>query len=84
MVIGMNNIQNYVEAVLQPKLQGDGGWIEFVSLSGNELTVIFCGECSKCLILERCVAWIEEQIKKDLNKSVKVIAIRKKPYFQDV
>ena len=84
MVIGMNNIQNYVEAVLQPKLQGDGGCIEFVSLSGNELTVIFRGECSKCLILERCVAWIEEQIKKDLNKSVKVIAIRKKPYFQDV
>ncbi|MGYP000581528872 len=84
MVIGMNNIQNYVEAVLQPKLQGDGGWIEFVSLSGNELIVIFRGECSKCLILERCVAWIEEQIKKDLNKSVKVIAIRKKPYFQDV
>ncbi len=84
MVIGMNNIQNYVEAVLQPKLQGDGGWIEFVSLSGNELTLIFRGECSKCLILERCVAWIEEQIKKDLNKSVKVIAIRKKPYFQDV
>lgn len=84
MVIAMNNIQNYVEAVLQPKLQGDGGWIEFVSLSGNELTVIFRGECSKCLILERCVAWIEEQIKKDLNKSVKVIAIRKKPYFQDV
>lgn len=64
MVIGMNNIQNYVEAVLQPKLQGDGGWIEFVSLSGNELIVIFRGECSKCLILERCVAWIEEQIKK--------------------
>lgn len=84
MVIGMNNIQNYVEAVLQPKLQGDGGWIEFVSLSGNELTLIFRGECSKCLILERCVAWIEEQIKKDLNKSVKVVAIRKKPYFQDV
>ena len=84
MVIGMNNIQNYVEAVLQPKLQGDGGWIEFVSLSGNELTVIFRGECSKCLILERCFAWIEEQIKKDLNKSVKVIAIRKKPYFQYV
>ena len=47
MVIGMNNIQNYVEAVLQPKLQGDGGWIEFVSFSGNELTVVYRGECSK-------------------------------------
>lgn len=77
-------VQNYVENILQPKIQGDGGWIEFVSLDDNELTVIFRGECSKCLILERCVAWIEEQIKIDLKKNVKVIAIRKKPYFQDV
>lgn len=80
----MTQIQKYVENVLQPKLQGDGGWIEFVSLESNELTVIFRGECSKCLILNRCVAWIEEQIKTDLHKNVKVIPIRKKPYFQDV
>lgn len=77
------NIQNYVETVLQPKLQGDGGWIEFVSFENNELTVIFRGECSKCLILHRCTEWIEEQIKNDLHKNVKVVAIRKKPYFQD-
>lgn len=80
----MKKVQDYVENVLQPKLQGDGGWIEFVSLEGNELTVIFRGECSKCLILHRCVAWIEDEIKRDLKKTVKVIAIRKKPYFQDV
>lgn len=80
----MNKVQTYVENILQPKLQGDGGWVEFVSLEGSELTLIFRGECSKCLILDRCVAWIEEQIKKDLNKTVKVIAIRKKPYFQDM
>lgn len=77
-------IQKYVEDVLQPKLQGDGGWIEYVSCENNELTVIFRGECSKCLILHRCVSWIEDQIKQDLKKTVKVNAIRKKPYFQDV
>lgn len=80
----MSKIQNYVESVLQPKLQGDGGWVEFVSFDNNELTLIFRGECSKCLILHRCVEWIEEQIKKDLKLNVKVISIRKKPYFQDV
>lgn len=80
----MNKIKNYVENVLAPKLQGDGGWVEFVSFEDNKLTLIFRGECSKCLILERCVAWIEEQIKLDLNKNVTVVAIRKKPYFQDV
>ena len=80
----MKKVKDYVENVLQPKLQGDGGWVEFVSLEGNELTLIFRGECSKCLILHRCVLWIEEQIKKDLNKTVKVNAIRKKHYFQDM
>lgn len=80
----MNKVKKYVETVLQPKLQGDGGWVEFVSLEDRDLTLIFRGECSKCLILNRCTAWIEEQIKKDLNQSVKVVAVRKKPYFQDV
>ena len=77
-------IQDYVEKTLQPKLQGDGGWIEFVKYENGILTVIFRGECSKCLILHRCVSWIEEEIKKDLKLTVKVEAIRKKPYFQDV
>ena len=64
----MEKIKNYVETVLQPKLQGDGGWVEFVGLDGDELTLIFRGECSKCLILNRCTAWIEEQIKKSTLK----------------
>ena len=77
-------VQAYVENVLQPKLQGDGGWIEYVSCEDGVLTAVFRGECSKCLILHRCTQWIEEQIKKDLNKSVKVNAVRRKPYFQDI
>lgn len=76
-------VQNYVENILQPKLQGDGGWVEYVNLEGDKLTLIFRGECSKCLILNRCVEWIEQQIKLDLKKTLKVEAIRKKPYFQD-
>lgn len=80
----MTRLRNYVETVLQPKLQGDGGWVEFEKLDGNDLTLVFRGECSKCLILDRCTDWIEEQIKADLNRSIKVTAIRKRPYFQDV
>ena len=76
-------VQYYVENILQPKLQGDGGWVEYVGLEGEILTLVFRGECSKCLILHRCAEWIEEQIKHDLKKTVKVNAIRKKPYFQD-
>jgi Fe-S cluster biogenesis protein NfuA len=77
-------MKNYVENILAPKLQGDGGWVEYVSFENNELTLVFRGECSKCLILNRCVDWIESEIKRDLKKEVKVVAIRKRPYFQDV
>lgn len=77
-------VENYIKNVIQPKLQGDGGWIEFVSLQDGELTAVFRGECSKCQILHRCTAWIEEQIEADLHKKVKVKAIRKRPYFQEV
>lgn len=80
----MDRIKKYVEDVLSPKIQGDGGWVEFVAFEDNQLTLIFRGECSKCLILDRCISWIEQQIKNDLKKNVKVNAIRKKPYFQDV
>ena len=77
-------VKDYVEKVIQPKLQGDGGWVEFKSYDENVLTLVFRGECAKCLILHRCIAWIEEQIKADLKKDVKVNAIRKRPYFQEV
>lgn len=77
-------VEKYINETLAPKLQGDGGWVEFVSLENNELTLRFRGECSKCLILHRCTEWIEQEIKRDLKKNVKVNAIRKRPYFQDV
>lgn len=79
----MKRIEEYIQNVVQPKIQGDGGWIEFEDYEKNELTVVFRGECSKCLILHRCVDWLEQEIKRDLKLEVKVIAIRKKPYFQD-
>ena len=78
------DIKKYVEAILAPKLQGDGGWVEFVEVKDGIVTLVFRGECSKCLILHRCIEWIEVEIKRDLKKNVKVNAIRKKPYFQDV
>ena len=40
-------MQEYVERYLAPRIQGDGGWVEYVSLEGNELKLIFRGECSK-------------------------------------
>ena len=76
-------MQEYVERYLAPRIQGDGGWVEYVSLEGNELKLIFRGECSKCPILNRCTAWMEEMIRKDLGQTVRILPVRVKPYFQD-
>ena len=76
-------MEKYINEYIRPRLQGDGGEITFVKQEGDEVTVLLQGECSKCLILHRCLEWIEERIKNDLGEAVKVIGIRKKPYFQD-
>ena len=76
-------MKDYIENIIKPKLQGDGGEIDFLSLEDNILTVVLQGECSKCLIVERCIAWIESEIMRDLGQSVKIKAIKKKPFFWD-
>lgn len=76
-------MREYIENTINPKIQGDGGWVEFSSFDGETLELVFRGECSKCLILERCVAWIENEIKNNKGETVKIKAVRKKPYFWD-
>lgn len=82
-IMGMD-IETYIKKIIRPKIQGDGGEVEFESLSDDgTLTLIFKGECSKCLILNRCVDWIAEEVLKNTSKLVKIKAVRKKPYFWD-
>lgn len=82
-IMGMD-IETYIKKIIRPKIQGDGGEVEFESLSDDgTLTLIFRGECSKCLILNRCVDWIAEEVLKNIGKLVKIKAVRKKPYFWD-
>lgn len=76
-------MEKYINEYIRSRLQGDGGEITFVKQESNEVTVLLQGECSKCLILHRCLEWIEQRIKADLGETVKVTGIRKKPYFQD-
>lgn len=77
-------MKDYIADVIRPKIQGDGGEVRLLKQEGNEITLVFQGECSKCLILDRCVDWIKSEIKKDLGEDVKIIPVRKKPYFWDI
>lgn len=76
-------MKDFIEKTLGARLQGDGGWVEFEKLEDNVLTLVFRGECSKCLILNRCCDWICEKVKENFGTDVKVVPVRKKPYFWD-
>ncbi len=76
-------MKEYINEYIRPRIQGDGGEITFVKQEENIVTVLLQGECSKCLILDRCLKWIEERIAADKGENVTVVGIRKKPYFQD-
>lgn len=76
-------MKGYINNIIKPKLQGDGGEIDFVSYENGILTVLLQGECSKCLIVDRCLTWIESEVMRDMGESVKVVAQKKKPFFWD-
>ena len=76
-------MEEYINTVIKPKLQGDGGEIDFVSFENGVLTVLLQGECSKCLIVERCLDWIKGEAKRDLGVECKIHANKQKPFFWD-
>ena len=76
-------MKDYINNTLSPLIQGDGGYIEFISEKDDVITVLARGECSKCAKLEKCLRWCEERIFIDKNRKVALVAIRKKPFFWD-
>lgn len=76
-------MKDYINNVLSPLLQGDGGYIEYIEEDADKIKVLARGECSKCAKLQLCLDWCEGKIEKDLGSKVKLTAIRKKPFFWD-
>lgn len=76
-------MRDYINGVLSPLLQGDGGYIEYIEENSGVVQVLARGECSKCAKLSLCLNWCEERIEKDLGRRVTLKATRKKPFFWD-
>ncbi len=76
-------MEQYINEIIRPKIQGDGGQITFLSRNNNEITVIMEGECSKCMILHRCISWIENCIADEFGEKITIKPVRKKPFFWD-
>lgn len=76
-------MKDYICSKVAPRIRGDGGWVEFVSYEDGELALVFRGECSKCTILDRCLDWICQEVKRDLNEEITIKPLCVKPFFWD-
>ena len=76
-------MKDYICNKIGTRIRGDGGWVEFVSYEDGQLTLRFRGECSKCVILDRCMDWICQEVKRDLGEEIRIRPLRVKPFFWD-
>lgn len=78
-------MKDYINDVIRPKVQADGGEVSFVSYTDDVLTLMLQGECSKCNIAQSCLPdWIQKEIEREKGQSPKIQLIIKKPYFWDM
>ena len=76
-------MERYVNDVLRPLLQGDGGEMEYLGFDGGTVSVVLRGECAKCHVADRCLRWCEEKTLADTGRAVSFQAKRQKPFFWD-
>ncbi|MBQ3888224.1 MAG: NifU family protein, partial [Clostridia bacterium] len=55
-------MEDYINTVLRPLLQGDGGELEVDRIEGDTVYVTLRGECSKCDVADRCLEWCEQKV----------------------
>ena len=77
-------MKEYLETVVAPRLRGDGGWADVLSVEGDAVRLQLQGECSKCHVVPRCMDWIKDEVRRDLGREVTIEYVRKKPFFWDV
>lgn len=76
-------MKSYIDNVIAPRLQGDGGWIEYEDFDGDCLKVILRGDCSTCAKNALCIKWVEEKILRDRGEKVTIEYQCIKPFFRD-
>ena len=75
-------MKNYMNEYLRPRVQSDGGEISFMSFEENVLTVKLQGECSRCPVAKGCFNdWLLMEIKKRFGEHIKLKQVIEKPYF---
>lgn len=77
-------IKQYIDHIILPLVQADGGEVKVKSVQGNEVTLLLLGECSRCNISETCFkSWLLEKLKVQFGEELTLKCVRENPYFWD-
>ena len=77
-------MQDYIESVIRPLVQGDGGEIRFVSFENDVLVVKMQGECSVCGLAGGCLKeWLGAKLRAEFGREIKIVQRIARPYFAD-
>ncbi|MEO8649703.1 MAG: NifU family protein [Acidobacteriota bacterium] len=69
-------INNLLDERIRPYLAGDGGWLEVVELTDNELRIRYEGACGSCpSSLTGTLMAIENMIRDEIDPAIDVVAV---------
>ncbi len=72
----ISQINELLDERIRPYLASDGGWLEVIELSDNQLKIRYQGACGSCpSSLTGTLMAIENMIKEEINPEIEVIAI---------
>jgi len=79
----MNEIKQFVDEFIRPRVQADGGEVVVDSINGDMLHLVLMGECAVCPGNCGVREWAATQVRERFGTQMQVIFSVKKRYFQD-
>jgi len=79
----MNKITQFINNVIRPCVQADGGEVVVANANEHELALVLMGECAVCPSNCGVREWITEQVHAKFGPGIRVSFDVKKRYFQD-
>ena len=78
-----DEIIEYMESSIRPRVQADGGEVVAAGRDGNELRLVLMGECAVCPCAGGLREWIDAQVRERFGEHIQISFTAKKRYFQD-
>ncbi len=71
----VKQVENILGEVINPKLKGDGGWIELVDIEGMKIKLRFLGMCAGCPFAgDTLKNLVERELKRKLGQNISIEA----------